>query len=471
MTPEFIGRYRIEAVLGHGAMGTVFKAHDPEIERPVAIKLVRAELLSGAEHAEYLARFRREAQAAARCVHPNIVAIYDFAAEGGNPFLAMEFVPGVPLNQAVSAGSRLTPDAAVRVVGQLLDALVCAHTMGVIHRDLKPANLLLLADGRLKVTDFGVSRLDASDLTAVGSLLGTPSYMSPEQLRGEDVDARSDLFSAGIVLFELLSGAKPFPGKTFSETMQKLLSDAPADLSSLKASVPEEMWNVLSRMLAKPVQERFPSAAAAAAALRRTVVPSGPSTRSGAWADTQVVANALNNGAEAGGLRTPRSLAPEAIARLEALLAIHVGPMARHLVRDALTEFNHPDPLYRRLAANIDLPDARARFLRDATSSLGADGSFSGMDIGRPKRVEPPKIALADPTPAPAPTRALPISKEELAILERQLTRTMGPIARILIKRAMAGAGSATELRRIVAEHIENPSERAAFIREGLQKR
>ncbi|MBV9777630.1 MAG: serine/threonine protein kinase, partial [Acetobacteraceae bacterium] len=161
-TPERIGRYRIERVLGRGAMGVIYKAHDPAIDRPVAIKLVRADLLDGGERDEYLARFRQEAQAVGRCTHPNIVALYDYATHEGNPFLAMEYVEGVSLAQALERGTRFRPDEAAFIMVQVLEGLGCAHELGVVHRDVKPANVLLLPGGRVKVTDFGISRIGGS---------------------------------------------------------------------------------------------------------------------------------------------------------------------------------------------------------------------------------------------------------------------------------------------------------------------
>src|SRR5438105_4735767 len=150
--PARIGRYEIQSVLGRGAMGVIYKAHDPEIDRLVAIKLVRADLLSGGDRDEYLVRFRREAQAAGRCMHPNIVAIYDFALHEGNPFLAVEYVQGVSLSEAIARGTSFQVADTVYIVRQLLEALACAHGLGIVHRDIKPANIMLLAGGRVKVT-------------------------------------------------------------------------------------------------------------------------------------------------------------------------------------------------------------------------------------------------------------------------------------------------------------------------------
>ncbi len=249
-------------------MGLIYQAHDPVIDRKVAIKLIRADLLGSEERADYLERFRHEAQAAGRCAHPNIVAIYDFAVHEGNPYLAMEYVEGSNLSQVLTQSGRFGVGAAVAVIAQVLDALACAHGLGVVHRDVKPANILLLPDRRVKMTDFGISRLDTSVLTLAGSVLGTPSYMSPEQCRGEPVDARSDLFSTGVVLFELLAGTRPFSGRNVAEISLQVISKSPPDLRVLRPELPTQMIAVVQRALAKRPEQRFASARDMAVALQ-----------------------------------------------------------------------------------------------------------------------------------------------------------------------------------------------------------
>jgi serine/threonine protein kinase len=268
-TPSTIGRYRIEAVLGRGAMGLVYRGHDPEIDRPVAIKLVRADLLSGGAREEYLARFRQEARAAGRCTHPNIVAIYDYAIHDDNPYLTMEFVEGENLGQAFDRGLSYTPGEAVAIILQVLEALTYAHERGIVHRDIKPANIIVLASGAVKVADFGISRLPGSELTLAGSVMGTPSYMSPEQCKGEEVDHRSDLFSVGAVLFQLLTGEKAFTGDSVTEIVHKLLTEDPPELAAKGVRVPAAASAALRRALAKQPVERFASAREMARELRR----------------------------------------------------------------------------------------------------------------------------------------------------------------------------------------------------------
>src|ERR1700733_6473485 len=249
-------------------MDVIYQAEDPEIGRTVAIKLVRADLLDGEDREEFLTRFRHEARAAGRCMHPNIVALYDFAIHDGNPFLAMEYIDGVSLGIELKRVVRFAPAQAVAIVVQVLDALGAAHALGIVHRDVKPANILLLPSGQVKVTDFGISRINTSDLTQDGTVIGTPAYMSPEQCRGEDVDARSDLFSAGSVLYELLSGTRAFTGRNSTEVTQRLLTVEPRDLTEFVPGVPATLAVALRRAMAKPKEARYPSAQSMADALR-----------------------------------------------------------------------------------------------------------------------------------------------------------------------------------------------------------
>src|SRR5258708_18522181 len=238
-------------------MGQIFKAHDPEIRRSVAIKLISTELMSGGKRAEYIRRFRREAQAAARCAHPNIVAIYDFALHEGQPFIAMEFVYGASLRQALDAAPVMAVPDAVRIMLQVLNALASAHTLGVIHQDIKPANIMLTPDMRVKVADFGISRFANTEVTSASSSIVTPNYMSPEQCRGAPVDGRSDLFSAGATLFEMVAGERAFPGHSSAEISHRIQNERLPLLPSPVRAVAPRLQLLLERALGKQPEDRF----------------------------------------------------------------------------------------------------------------------------------------------------------------------------------------------------------------------
>jgi serine/threonine-protein kinase len=273
--PRKLGKYEIRRELGQGAMGVVYEGFDPMIARRVALKTVRRDQLDRVEVEEILARFKREAQAAGRLTHPNIVGIYEYGedpgpngeATGGTAFIAMEFVEGRELREYFDADERFPMAEIVRIMGQLLEALDYSHKNGVVHRDIKPANIILLKDGTVKVADFGIARLESSNLTQAGSVLGTPSYMSPEQFMGQTVDGRSDLFSAGVILYQFLTGEKPFTG-ALTTIMHKVLKEEPAAPSELNVQVPRPLDALMRKALAKRPDERFQSGREFAIALR-----------------------------------------------------------------------------------------------------------------------------------------------------------------------------------------------------------
>ena len=214
---------------------------DPAIDRMVAIKVVRPDLATGSGSDQWLQRFRREARAAGRRFHPNIIAILDFGEDHGMPFLAMEYVEGSSLDSFLKASGPLDASRGVAIITQVLSALGFAHQNGIIHRDVKPSNIMILNSGEVKVADFCIARIDASEFTIVGDLLGTPAYMAPEQFSGAPVDTRTDLFAAGVILFEMLTGVKPFRGKSITEIMSLMENRGPEDIRTLNPSVPDSL--------------------------------------------------------------------------------------------------------------------------------------------------------------------------------------------------------------------------------------
>ena len=263
-----LGKYEIKRELGRGAMGVVYEAFDPSIERRVAIKTIRTDLYEDASLGAMLQRFEHEAKAAGKLNHPNIVTIHEFGRDGKNAYLVMEFVDGKPLSTLLQENAAFAPADAARIVGQVLEALEHAHRNGVIHRDIKPANILVLPDGNIKVTDFGIARLESSTLTQTGFRLGTPMCMSPEQFVGKEVDRRTDIFSAGVVLYELLTGERPFPGSSLTTIMHQVLKVEPPLPTELNVTLPRAFDEVISKAIAKRPSDRYSSAAEFAQALR-----------------------------------------------------------------------------------------------------------------------------------------------------------------------------------------------------------
>ncbi|HET7776001.1 MAG TPA: serine/threonine-protein kinase [Azospira sp.] len=272
--PQKLGKYEVRRELGRGAMGVVYEGFDPGIARRVALKTVRRDQLEKDEAQELLSRFKREAQAAGRLSHPNIVAIYEYGEEGGESggtaFIAMEYVEGRELKDYFDKSERFPLAEIGRLMGELLSALDHAHGNGIVHRDIKPANIFILHNGQAKVGDFGIARIESSNLTQVGSVLGTPAYMSPEQFMGQSVDGRSDLFSAGVLLYQFLTGEKPFTGQ-LTTIMHKVLKEEPIAPSELNVQVPRHFDAVVRKALAKRPDQRFQSAREFAAALQAAV--------------------------------------------------------------------------------------------------------------------------------------------------------------------------------------------------------
>ena len=255
-------------------MGVVYEAYDTLIKRVVALKTIRADQLTGDTSENIVARFRREAQAAGRLNHPNIVSIYDFGEEAGVSYIAMEFVKGRELKDYFQSNERFTNADVVRIMTQILSALDYAHKQGVVHRDIKPANIFLQDDGTVKVADFGIAHIETSNMTQVGTAIGTPAYMSPEQIQGMPIDGRSDLFSAGVILYQFLTGERPFGGSS-TTTMRKVLEEDPLPPSRFNVQVPAAMDAVVRRALAKRADDRFQSAREFTAALTAAAAGAG----------------------------------------------------------------------------------------------------------------------------------------------------------------------------------------------------
>jgi eukaryotic-like serine/threonine-protein kinase len=268
--PEKIGKYEIQGELGKGAMGVVYKGYDRAIARAVAIKAIAKVSLPPEELKHVLNRFRHEAQAVGRINHPRIVQIYDYGEDDSIAYIVMELVNGKTLAQHLAQEVHYEVREAGEIIRQVLDGIGYAHTQGVVHRDIKPSNIMINSDGRIKISDFGIAHTEASDLTQAGDVLGTPHYMSPEQFLGSDIDALADLYSVGVIAYEMLTGRKPFLGRT-ATVMQLVLSQSPPDPSQINPKLSPLIGRVLQRALAKKREERYQTAREFADALREAV--------------------------------------------------------------------------------------------------------------------------------------------------------------------------------------------------------
>jgi beta-lactam-binding protein with PASTA domain/predicted Ser/Thr protein kinase len=279
----FDGRYRIVRKLGAGGMADVYLAEDQELGRRVAIKILNDR---HAADDSFIERFRREAKNAAGLSHPNIVSIYDRGEAEGTYYIAMEFLDGRSLKELIVGRGPAPIKVAIEYARNILAALAAAHRQGIVHRDIKPHNVLIGAEGRVKVTDFGIARSGASQMTEVGSIIGTAQYLSPEQARGAPVDQTSDLYSAGVVLYEMLTGQVPFTGDTPLEIAMKHLSEVPRPPSELRSEIPHDLDSIVLRALAKDPSERYQSAEEMDADLARVAegLPVDPETEEAATA-------------------------------------------------------------------------------------------------------------------------------------------------------------------------------------------
>jgi serine/threonine-protein kinase len=440
-TVRSIGRYRIEALLGTGAMGEVYRAHDPAIDRLVAIKVVRPELVAGSGGEQLLERFRREARAAGRRSHPNIVAIWDFGDDNGTPFLVMELVEGQSLDQIVKSFGSLEPRRSVAIIIQVLSALGFAHGNGIVHRDIKPSNIMILPGDQVKVADFGIARLDASEFTIVGDLLGTPAYMAPEQLSGGPIDHRTDLFATGVILFEMLTGVKPFRGKSITEVISLMEKRGPEDIRALNPAVPEAMKHVIGKSVAFDPAQRY----ADAAAFSRAVADAMPALPG----EPQLATNAAQTASG------EASFSADLLQETERDLATFIGPMASIAVKRAVRGASDLLGLYELLGRQVANPKDRAEFL-----ARGRQRAFAVLGLPRPptgptsaKTIERQSVSTAQ-SPNPA----------SIVAIESDLTRYIGPIARILVKKELGRFESLAKLCLVLAMHIPDERERRAFL-------
>ena len=261
---ENIGKYKILDVLGKGAMGIVYKAFDPDIDREVAIKTIHFEAaFEEGEEEEAIGRFMREARAAGKLNHPNIITIYEVGREADQQltYIVMQFVKGVSLKKMIVSRRSFTTPEITQLFAQLGDALDYAHSHGIVHRDIKPENILIDEAGRPQIVDFGIARVGKSTMTQTGKTLGTPSYMSPEQVMGKKIDHRSDIFSLGVVLYEILTRKRPFDADNVTTIIYKIINEEPPSLADVKKDVPIGFDQIIQRALSKKPEERYQSCA------------------------------------------------------------------------------------------------------------------------------------------------------------------------------------------------------------------
>jgi eukaryotic-like serine/threonine-protein kinase len=444
--PGRIGKYRIDYVIGRGAVGVVYKGHDEQIDRPLAIKTLRPEILQDVGgNEEFLQRFAAEARSAGRCLHPNIVTVFDFVEHAGTPYIVMEYVDAGTLDNIIRSGVRLPIRQVGEILAQLLFALGHANSKGVIHRDVKPANILCPSAASIKVADFGVAHMEALDLTKPGrfSAVGTPNYMAPERFLGRPADARSDLFSAGVILFQLLTGAKPFIAADMPELMRKLMNEVPPSVQIYRPELSAEIDAVTQRALARNPEDRFQSAEEFVASLNHAIEarPVDNMPPLDLTELSRVPGKAPSGvGKERLSQTMAQKLAPGTIDALERSLARLLGPIARLFVKQATEQATSVDVLLATLMARIKTKAEAEAFRREAEQALRDDLGI-----------------------ATAQLEAV-LSEAEVMAATEVLLKLIGPIARVLVARQARTAVGRIDFYRQLASAIPNEQERTLFL-------
>jgi eukaryotic-like serine/threonine-protein kinase len=459
--PFRVGPYQVRGVIGSGAMGVVYLGHDPAIDRPVAIKTIHRRLLeSGDDEPDVAARFRVEAKAAGRLTHRNIVQVYQFGVEDDCAYIVMEYVSGRNLHDYIKAPRKLEVPHVLCLMAQLLDGLHYAHERGIVHRDIKPANLVIADDGRLKITDFGIARTESSNLTRGSSVIGSPGYIAPEQYTDRDVTRRVDVFSAGVLLYQMLSGSTPFSG-TDDAIMYKIVYEPHKPLSKLMNDAAFEPFDaVLDRALAKDPAQRYSTAMEMRTALMALATQPLPDVlpadvllaprQEGLEARPAVTQEHGSHGQSGSGSRSvasprssasippapskpPRTTGPSSVpvptgwdaavlAELERELAQHVGAVARVLVRRAARGSTSLAAVRQAVASSIIDFEARERFLARGPRTNTAVSAAATQTVD-------------GEAPSGVPMREGDVDKAAAALLS-----SLGPIARVVAKRCAANS-------------------------------
>lgn len=447
--PERLGKYPITGVLGQGAMGVVYMAHDPVIDRPVAIKTIQRSLLGDdASGQDMAARFRNEAKAVGRLVHPGIVSIYEYGEDADTAYIAMEYVEGRSLDHVLRANPMLPESEVLSIMEQLLDALDTAHRHGVWHRDIKPANLLLTPTGQVKLTDFGVARIANMALTRVAAAIGTPGYMAPEQYMRDDINHKVDVFAAGVLLYRLLAGCAPFTGNA-EQVMYKVLNVEPTPPSQVPGSTCPAFYDALvRRALAKKPEERMESAADFRKALKDRGVDSTPSciVVMSPQDDATVLARPAS--------QTDWTSGPNAtaLAQVEKELATVMGPIAKAIVRKAARTCSDVDSLRRAVSEHIPSEAERAQFVSHISAASKTGSGASSATAGRVGTAAPPRSATSMAANTGVNDK---LTEDCVAAAAQRVTDIVGVIGRVMVKRAAAKTTSKAQFVALLIEGVD----------------
>ncbi len=445
-----IGKYQILSSIGKGAMGEVFKGKDEIIERIVAIKIIHPHFLEQDVWEDMKARFKQEATAAARCLHPNIVTIFDFGVFENTPYLVMEYIEGSDVRSILDNQGALPIKVAINIICAVLNALHYAHEHGVIHRDIKPANIIKLNNGQIKVADFGIARIDSSELTNVGDMVGTPIYMSPEALRGDTVDARSDIYAAALVLLELLSGEKPITGYMDRNTLTEQIIAA-----NISATFQQNLLDILVCALHRKAEHRFQSAKDFASKLT-LLLQDEYSEKDAISLQMPLSDNNETMIMESLSGRNIRKETNESalsndniLSVVEQSLASYIGPLSSVLVKRTVSSCSNLSQIINKLSQHIPDKEQRTKFIEKF------DEQYEKSSI----------ISKAQSTSAVKQgSSSIEMSEEKLTLIIEKLAIYIGPIAPMIVSRSLKKYRNQEDLIVALAEKIPQKSEREEFI-------
>lgn len=447
-----VGKYRVDGLIGRGSVGVVYKGFDGQIDRAVAIKSLRLDILAAvADREMLLKRFSTEARAAGRCVHPNIVTVFDYVEHDNTPYIIMEYVDAGTLENVIHSGTMVPLRQIGEIMVQLVSALEHAHSKGIVHRDVKPANILCPTASSIKVTDFGVARFDAIGLTHPNGIgaIGTPNYMSPEQFLGRPVDGRSDLYASGVILFEMLTGAKPFVARELPELMRKVLNDRPPALSTLRPGNWRHLEDVVQRALARNPDDRFQTAAEFINALKEAIEATGTDNRPSLdLTSLSLTPKNKSSTAQSGSSRNASDnsttmsarLTAETLGAVELELARWIGPVARVILKKASEETTDPDTLLSSLAKQIPVAAEASRFRQIAERRIRADTGIAALQLDA-------IISSADADAAKA--ALLPL---------------IGPIAAVVVRKIAQKSMGFEDFCQMLAQYIPEEAQRKNFL-------
>jgi len=458
-TPRNIGKYRISTILGEGSMGIVYKGYDHRIDREVAIKTIHYNLLAGSKKDEYLQRFRTEAQAAARCLHNNILTVFDYGEDTDTPYIVMEYYDGTDLKNYLKNHNISITDA-LKITRRLLDGLQYAHLRGIVHRDLKPANIFIRNGQNIKISDFGVAKLGQSDITQTGKTVGTLRYMAPEMLNGLNVDHRADLYSVGIILYELLilSGSQ-----AITHERRKLRVDLKNKNIS---SIPVSCQNIIRKALAIDPANRYQTAASFALDLQKLLrldnfINDGNDNHyqeREALTEIQDTTESLDNistlvmseNKEKPGQQWDRTF----LTCLERNLTFYIGPFAHVLISKYVNTIRDENILVEKLAAHVHSHHDRYNFIASITKPRPSPLHSSRRQATSSIRNN--SVNNSDREPA--------FSNDNLKSIESRLAYFIGPLANTIIKKVSTTVASEEDLYQRLAQFIPTEHEKAEFL-------